>query len=94
MLLPQLMTYLEQYKAHSLDVQELRGMNPLQAYTFHERITRLDDLMGKMNPAERAKFQNVFSTLKTWDVGGTATAARDSLLNNVQHCALLGKLVG
>ncbi|CDI87293.1 hypothetical protein, conserved [Eimeria praecox] len=85
-----LMAYLEQYKAHSLGAQQLRGLNPLQAYTLYERIGRLDFLLQKMNPVERAKFQNVFVALKEWDAEAAATAARDSLLNHVQHCVLLG----
>ncbi|KAL8434968.1 hypothetical protein Efla_005051 [Eimeria flavescens] len=87
-----LMTYLEQYKAHSMQNYELRGLNPLQAYTFYERTVRLDQLLNKMKPEEKAKFKNVFSSLKTWRIDETATAARDNLLSNVQHCILLASI--
>lgn len=88
--LPQLMAYLEQYRAQKVGNLQLAGVNPLQAYSIYERIGRLDFLLGKMNPLERAKFENVFSALKEWDAEAAATAARDSLLNHVQHCVLLG----
>ncbi|KAL8270256.1 hypothetical protein Esti_005815 [Eimeria stiedai] len=87
-----LMTYLEQYKAHTMESHELRDMNPLQAYTFHERTVRFDQLLSKMQPAERAKFQNVFTSLKNWKIDETASAARDHLLSSVQHCILLASI--
>ncbi|KAL8456082.1 hypothetical protein Emag_000075 [Eimeria magna] len=89
----QLMSYLEQYKAHSMEKHELRGMNPLQAYTFYERTVRLDQLLSKMQPTERAKFENIFSSLKNWKIDETATAARDHLLSSVQHCILLASSI-
>lgn len=87
------MTYFEQFKAPKIEARDLRDLNPLQAYTFYERTVLLDSLLQKMDPGERVKFENVFTSLKSWNAQGSASAARDYLLNNVQHCILLGMSV-
>ncbi|CBZ56026.1 conserved hypothetical protein [Neospora caninum Liverpool] len=90
-----LMAYLERYKlpqaAHRVGL--LEGSNPMQQYLAYERVTRLKELVSRVPQEARGQLVNLFSELSRWDMTRTSDSLHGLIINNLQRCAILSRVL-